>query len=121
MGAYFLARMYGMPERHEDLCTRAFEENLSAESWKAMHEAVDLDSTVDLQKIRTPQLLLIGDKGRVGKNSEYGAGWKDINRICPNVEVVIMPDTPGIFCVITHPGEVVKAVAAFLKRHSIEA
>lgn len=119
MGSYFLARLHAIPPEYEDWVAKRFEENISPNSWKAMHEALEIDLTEDLRKIKSPQLLLLGDRGPLSKDSDYGSGWKEVQQLCPDVEVVIIPNASGTVCVIEKPAEVAKAVTEFLKRHRI--
>ena len=119
LGAYFLVRLYGMPHAYEEWETQRFEENLSPEAWKSMHVALQVDLTGDLPKLKGPQLLLVGDSGLIGKDSDYGSGWKEVKRLCPDVEMAIIPGAEGTYCVVTHPAEVAKEVIAFLSKHRI--
>jgi pimeloyl-ACP methyl ester carboxylesterase len=121
MGCYFLVRLYGIPYEYEDWEVRRFEENISPDSWKAMHEALKTDLTEDLKKIRCPQLLLVGDSGPLSKDSDYGSGWREVQCLCPNVEVTIINHAEGTYCVVTHPAEVSKGVIEFLNRHRISS
>jgi pimeloyl-ACP methyl ester carboxylesterase len=117
MGAYFLVRLFGMPPSYEEWETDRFEENLTPDGWKAMHDALQVDLTDDLPKIRAPQLIIVGDSGPIGKDSDYGAGWKDVQRLCSDVDVAVIPGAEGTYCVVTHPAEVAKEVIGFLKKH----
>lgn len=120
MGAYFLVRIFGMPALYEDWEIKRFEENLSGDGWKAMHEAVNaVDFTGHLSEIKAPQLIIVGDSGPIGKDSDYGSGWKDVQRLCSDVEVAVISGAQGTYCVITHPAEVAKEVIWFLKKHHI--
>lgn len=119
MGAYFLVRLFGMPPSHEEWETNRFEENLSPDGWKAMHDALHVDLTDDLPKIKAPQLIIVGDSGPIGKDTDYGAGWKDVQQLCSDVEVVVIPGAEGTYCVVTHPAEVAKELIEFLKKHRI--
>lgn len=119
LGAYYLVRLYGMPAAYEAWETNRFEENLTPEGWKAMHEALKVDLTDDLAKIKAPQLLLVGDSGSLSKDSDYGSGWKDAKRLGANVEVAVIHGAEGTYCVITHPAEVSKEVVRFLKKAPI--
>ncbi len=119
LGAYFLVRLYGMPFSHEAWETQRFEENLSPEAWKAMHEALDVDLSDDLSRIKAPQLILIGDSGLIGKDSDYGSGWKEVKARCSDVEVAVIEGAEGTYCVVTHPEPVSRAVASFLVKHKI--
>jgi hypothetical protein len=110
-------RLYGMPPAYEEWETRRFEENLSPEAWKAMHEALNVDLSEDLHRLKGPQLLLIGDSGLIGKDSDYGSGWKEVKRVCPDAETAIIPGAEGTYCVVTHPAEVAKEVIRFLSKH----
>jgi pimeloyl-ACP methyl ester carboxylesterase len=119
LGCYFLVRLYGIPREYEDWEVKRFEENISPDSWKAMHEALKIDLTEDLKKIKAPQLLLVGDSGPLSKDSDYGSGWRDVQCLSPNVKVAIISSAEGTYCVVTHPAEVSKVVIEFLNRHRI--
>jgi pimeloyl-ACP methyl ester carboxylesterase len=119
LGAYYLVRLYGMEPSYEEWETNRFEENLTAEGWKAMHEALEVDLTDDLPKIKAPQLILVGDSGSLSKDSDYGSGWKDVKRLGSNVEVAVIRGAEGTYCVVTHPAEVSKEAISFLKKHPI--
>jgi pimeloyl-ACP methyl ester carboxylesterase len=119
LGAYYLVRLYGMPSAYEEWETHRFDENLSPEGYKAMHAAMDVDLTEDLQKIEAPQLLLVGDTGSLGKDTDYGSGWKDVKRICTGAEVAVIQGAEGTYCVVTHPAEVARAVVPFLRKHKL--
>jgi hypothetical protein len=120
LGAYYLVRLYGMEPSYEEWETNRFEENLTAEGWKAMHEALEVDLTDDLPKIKAPQLILVGDSGSLSKDSDYGSGWKDVKRLGSNVEVAVIRGAEGTYCVVTHPAEVSKEAISFLKKHPID-
>ena len=116
MGAYFLVRLFGMPPSHEEWETNRFEENLTPDGWKAMHDALQVNLADDLPKIRAPQLIIVGDTGPIGKDTDYGSGWKDVQRICSDVEAAVIPGAEGTYCVVTHPAEVAKEVIGFLRK-----
>lgn len=120
MGSYFLARLNGIAPEYEDWVVRRFEENNSPGSWKAMRDALQIDLAEDLVKIKAPQMLLLGDTGPLGKDTDHGAGWKEVKKLCPDVEVVVIPNASGTVCGIEKPGEVAKHVIKFLKSHKIE-
>ncbi|MFH1124787.1 MAG: alpha/beta hydrolase [Pseudomonadota bacterium] len=119
LGAYFLVRLYGMPSSHEAWETERFEENLSPEAWKAMHEALNVDLSSDLTKIKAPQLILIGDSGLIGKDSDYASGWKEVKKLCTDIEVAVIEGAEGTYCVVTHPDQAARAVTPFFDKHKI--
>jgi len=121
LGAYYLVRLYGMPAEYEAWETNRFEENLTPEGWKAMHEALKVDLTDDLVQIKAPQLLLVGDSGSLSKDSDYGSGWKKVQKMGANVEVAVIRGAEGTYCVITHPAEVSEQVVGFLEKNPIGA
>lgn len=121
MGSYFLVRLNGIPPEYEDWAVRRFEENNSADSWKPMREALQIDLTEDLRKIKSPQMLLLGDTGPLGKDTDHGAGWKEVQRLCPDAEMVVIPNASGTVCVIEKPGEVARHLIRFLSKHKIGA
>ncbi len=116
MGAYYLARMFGTPDTCEQWVTNRFEENLTPDAWKSMHVAIDVDLTEDLTKIKAPQLIMVGEVGPLGKDSDYASGSREMGRFGPLAEKVIIPDTNGTFHVLTRPFECSQKVLAFLKR-----
>jgi pimeloyl-ACP methyl ester carboxylesterase len=119
MGAYFLVRLYGMPPEFEEWETRRFEENLHPQAWKAMHEALEIDLSSDLPEIQAPQLIVVGDSGIIGKDSDYGSGWKEVERVGKNVETTVIPGAEGTYCVVTHPALVANEIIKFFKKHPI--
>jgi pimeloyl-ACP methyl ester carboxylesterase len=118
MGAYFLTRMFGTPPSIEEWVTNRFEDNLSSDAWKAMHDALDIDLMEDVPKIKAPQLIVVGDSGPLGNNTDYASGLRDFQRWWPDVQVVVIEGAQGTFHVITHPEEVAKEVIHFLKEHT---
>jgi len=121
LGAYYLVRLYGMPAAYEEWETNRFEENLTPEGWKAMHEALKVDLSDDLAKIKAPQLLLVGDSGSLSKDSDYGSGWKNVQKLGAHVKVAVIHGAEGTYCVVTHPAEVSKEVIGFLSKKRIGA
>lgn len=118
MGAYFLARMFGTPALCEDWVAQRFEDNLSPDAWKAMHEAIDVDLTEDIVKIKAPQLIMMGETGPLGKDSDYASGTRDLQDLWSDVEVVTISGTNGTFHVFTRPFECTKAVLDFFGKHA---
>ena len=118
LGCYYLVRIFGIPPPYEDWEVRRFEENISPASWKAMQEALHTaDLTQDVGRIKSTQLVLMGDSGPFG---EIGAElWEEITKLTPNAERKIIPGTQGTYCVIEKPGEVAQVVIDFLSRHKI--
>jgi len=114
MGAYFLTRMFGTPPLIEEWVTNRFEDNLSTDAWKAMHDALDIDLAEDVRKIKAPQLIVVGGRGPLGKHSDYTSGLRDFQRWWPDVQVVVIGGAEGTFHVITHPEEVAREVIDFL-------
>jgi pimeloyl-ACP methyl ester carboxylesterase len=121
LGGYFLSRMFGTPPLYEEWVARRFEENLSPEAWKAMHRALDVDLTEDLREIKTPQMILVGETGPLGKDTDYASGWREFKRFCPDTEFEVIRGSNGTFHVLTHPAEVARVVFGFLRKHGINA
>jgi pimeloyl-ACP methyl ester carboxylesterase len=86
-----------------------------------MHKALDVDLSKDLLRIRSPQLILIGDRGPLGKDTDYASGWKEVRRLNPDAKLIVINGAEGTFLVITHPAEVAKEVIGFLKKYKISA
>jgi pimeloyl-ACP methyl ester carboxylesterase len=120
MGAYYLARMFGTPDTCEQWVASRFEENLVPDAWKAMHVAIDVDLTEDLENIQAPQLIMVGEVGPLGKDSDYASGSRESERFGPVTEKVVIPDTNGTFHVLTRPFECSQKVLAFLIRERKE-
>lgn len=120
LGGYFLSRMFGTPPLYEDWVARRFEENLSPDPWKAMHKALDVDLTKELQRIKVPQMILVGEKGPLGKDTDYASGWREFKRFCPETEFEVKRGSNGTFLVLTHPAEVAKVVIDFLSKHKMK-
>jgi pimeloyl-ACP methyl ester carboxylesterase len=116
MGAHFLARMFGTPDTCEQWVASRFEQNLLPEAWKAMHKAIDVDLAKDLPKIKVPQLIMVGEVGPLGKESDYASGSRDVDQFGPDVEVITIPGSNGTFHVLTRPFECSWEVITFLKR-----
>ncbi len=119
LGAYFLVRMFGIPPEFENWETNRFEENLHPESWKAMHDALDVDLSEDLSSIEAPQLLVVGDSGVIGKDTDYGSGWKAVQQAGKNVDVAVIPGAEGTYCVVTHPAVVSGEISRFFSAHAL--
>ena len=119
LGGYFLSRMFGTPPHYEEWVARRFEENLSPDAWKAMHKALDVDLTEDLQKIKAPQMILVGETGPLGKDTDYASGWREFKRFCPDTELEVIRGSNGTFHVLTHPAEAANVVVSFLSKHQI--
>lgn len=118
MGAYFLTRMFGTPDLCESWVRNRFDENLSPAPWKAMHAAIDVDLTDDLDKIRAPQLILLGESGPLGEKSDYASGTAELQKAWPGIDVLTIGGSNGTFHVFTRPFECAQAVLNFLGRHS---
>jgi len=116
MGAYYLTRMFGTPDECEQWVSNRFEENLVPDAWRAMHAAIDVDLAEDLAKIEAPQLIMVGEVGPLGKDSDYASGSREPDRFGPLAKKVIIPGTNGTFHVLTRPFECCRKVLAFLKR-----
>jgi hypothetical protein len=108
--------MFGTPDHCEQWVANRFEENLTPDGWKSMHAAIDVDLTQDLPKIKARQLIMVGEVGPLGKDSDYASGSRGADQFGPNAEVITIPDTNGTFHVLTRPFECSRAVLAFLKR-----
>jgi len=120
MGCYFLVKLFGIKQEFENWETSIFLKNISADSWKAMHEVMkNIDLENQLEKIKAPQLILIGDSGPLSKESDYGSGWKKIVQKCKNVEIAVIPNSSGTYCVIEKPKEVALEVKKFLNKYKI--
>jgi pimeloyl-ACP methyl ester carboxylesterase len=121
MGAYFLVRLYGIPQDFEEWEIRRLEKNIGPESWKAMQAALDVDLSEDLPKIQAPQLIVIGDSGPLGRDSDFGSGWRAVQRRSRNVELAAIPKAEGTYCVVTHPARVAREIVRFLGKNRITA
>ena len=119
LGAYFLTRMFGTPAMIEDWVANRFEENLSPGAWMAMHEALDVDFTAELDKISAPQLILLGETGPLGKSTDYASGTQFLQKVCPGIETTTIPGTNGTFHVFTRPFECAEAVMEFFTKHAV--
>ncbi len=119
LGGFFLSRMFGTPPLYEDWVARRFEDNLSPTPWDAMHQALDVNLTGDLPRIRAPQMILVGETGPLGKDTDYASGWREFKRFCPDTEFEVIRGSNGTFHVLTHPAEVTRVVTDFLKKHPI--
>jgi pimeloyl-ACP methyl ester carboxylesterase len=120
LGGFFLSRMFGTPPLYEEWVARRFEENLSPGPWKAMHEALDVDLTEDLRGIKAPQMVLVGETGPLGKETDYASGWRELRRFCPDTEFEVIRGSNGTFHVLTHPAEAARVVTGFIKKIPIK-
>jgi pimeloyl-ACP methyl ester carboxylesterase len=118
LGAYFLTRMFGTPAICEDWVANRFEENLSPKAWKAMHEALDVDFTAELDKIAAPQMVMLGESGPLGNSTDYSSGAHFLQERFADIEVRTIPDTNGTFHVFTRPFECAEAVINFFSKHT---
>jgi len=66
-----------------------------------------------------PQLLVVGDSGIIGKDSDYGSGWKSVQDVCQDVELAAIPDAEGTYCVVTQPAIVAQEIIRFFDKHPI--
>jgi pimeloyl-ACP methyl ester carboxylesterase len=119
LGGYFLSRMFGTPPPLEDWVAQRFEDNLSPDPWRAMHRALDADLTEDLPRIKAPQMVLVGETGPLGKDTDYASGWREFKRFCPDTEFEVIRGSNGTFHVLTHPAQVAEVVIDFFKKHPI--
>ena len=118
LGAHFLTRMFGTPAICEDWVANRFEENLSPDAWMAMHEALDVDFTNELDNVSAPQLVMLGETGPLGSSTDYSSGTQFLQKVFPNIEVTTIPDTNGTFHVFTRPFECAEAVMNFFSKHT---
>jgi len=118
LGAYFLTRMFGTPALCEDWVANRFEENLSPDAWMAMHEALDVDFTEELDKITAPQLIMLGETGPIGNSTDYSSGTHFLQKVFPDIEATTIPGTNGTFHVFTRPFECAEAVMDFFSKHA---
>ena len=71
------------------------------------------------RKVGRAKLLLVGDSGSLSKDSDYGSGWKEVQRLSPDVELEVIQGAEGTYCVVTHPAGVSGLVTRFLRKHPI--
>jgi pimeloyl-ACP methyl ester carboxylesterase len=119
LGAHFLTRMFGTPALCEDWVANRFEENLSPDAWMAMHEALDVDLTEELDKITAPQLIMLGETGPLGNSTDYSSGTHFLQTVFPDIEVTTIPGTNGTFHVFTRPFECAETVIGFFSKHTV--
>jgi len=55
----------------------------------------------------------------IGKDSDYGSGWKDVRQKGKNVEIAVIPGAEGTYCVVTHPAVVSREIVRFFGTHAI--
>ena len=94
-----------------------FKRNFSIESLaKTLEVFTHIDLTRDLEKIKVPILILLGDSGKLGGKT---ASMIDAVRVfrmhCPQTEVVQIKDGGGTYCMIEKPQESAQAVNTFIK------
>jgi 3-oxoadipate enol-lactonase len=95
----------------------AFKRNFSIESLPKMMELfAHIDLTSDLDKIKVPTLLLLGDSGMLGGNMASVVDLVKLFQLrCPHSQVAYIQDAGGTYCMIEKPQETAQAVIAFIK------
>jgi len=100
--------------RHE---AQSMKEIVSVESLAKTAETFShLDLTSELEKIRAPVLLLIGDSSMVGlKNPLVSELAQEFQRRCKHAQVSVIRDTGGTFCMYEKPQETAQALTQFIQ------
>ena len=95
----------------------AFKRNFSIESLaKTLEVFTHIDLTSDLEKIKVPTLLLLGDSGQLGgKKTATAEAMRLFCAHCPQAQAVQIPDGGGTYCMIEKPRESAQEVINFLR------
>jgi pimeloyl-ACP methyl ester carboxylesterase len=95
----------------------AFKRNFSIESLaKTLEVFTHLDLTSDLEKIKVPTLLLLGDSGQLGgKKAAVAEAIRLFRAHCPHAHLVQIPHGGGTYCMIEKPQESAQEVINFIK------
>src|SRR5262249_24357267 len=95
----------------------AFKRNFSIESLaKTLEVFTHLDLTSDLEKIKVPTLLLLGDSGQLGGKKPAVAEAIRLFRVhCPHAQLPKIAEGGGTYCMIEKPKESAQEVREFIK------
>ena len=95
----------------------AFKKNFSIESLaKTLEVFTQIDLTSDLEKIKVPTLILLGDSGKLGgKTASMIEAIRVFRMHCPQSQVVQITDGGGTYCMIEKPQESAQVVRTFIK------
>lgn len=106
---------WGEVARYE---TEAFQRNFTIESLNetmAIHANTDL--TADLEKIKVPTLLLMGESGHLGYNTPgIKAQADEFMQRVPQARLKTIAGGGGTYCMIEKPAETAAAVKEFVKQ-----
>ncbi|MFH0812461.1 MAG: alpha/beta hydrolase [Pseudomonadota bacterium] len=96
---------------------RSMQEIVSVESLAKTSETFShLDLTSELEKVKVPTMLLVGNSGKVGSdNPSVGQLVKDFLEHCKHAKLVTIKDTGGTFSMYEKPEETAEAVKKFIK------
>jgi pimeloyl-ACP methyl ester carboxylesterase len=100
--------------RHE---AESMREVISLESLaKSADTFSHIDLTSELEKLKMPVQLLLGDASAIGlKNPHVAELAREFQACCPHAELAVIPDAGGTFCMYEKPEETARALTAFLK------
>ena len=95
----------------------AFKRNFSIESLaKTLEVFTHIDLTSDLEKIKIPTLLLLGDSGQLGgKKAAVAEAIRLFRAHCPHAHLVQIPHGGGTYCMIEKPQESAQEVINFIR------
>ena len=95
----------------------AFKKNFSIESLaKTLEVFTQIDLTSDIEKLKVPTLLLLGDSGKLGGQTPAMIEAIRVFRMhCPQSQVVQIKDGGGTYCMIEKPQESAQVVSAFIQ------
>ncbi|MGD9139311.1 MAG: hypothetical protein PVH42_21290 [Desulfobacterales bacterium] len=55
----------------------------------------------------------------INGNSDYGSGWKEVERNGKDVKIAVIPGAEGTYCVVTHPAPVAQEIIQFFGQHPL--
>jgi len=95
----------------------AMKEIVSLESLAKTAETFShIDLASELEKLRVPVLLLLGDSSAIGlKNPHVAELAREFQERCAHAKLATIPDTGGTFCMYEKPEETARALTEFIK------
>jgi len=96
----------------------AFKRNFSIESLaKTMELFAHCDLPADVQKLTMPTMLLMGSSGNLSAASPGTADLVEAYKaLCPHVEIALIEEAGGTYCMIEEPEKTAPVAVEFLKR-----
>jgi pimeloyl-ACP methyl ester carboxylesterase len=75
----------------------------------------------ELEKIKVPTLLLLGQSGMLGSEMQSVTELMDeFKQYCPHAETVTIPEAGGTYCMYEQPEKTAKALKEFISQTSLK-